>query len=251
MCGFLHKTGELRHAEVLLVEGLVDFLHDLLESIGAHNVAVTFHARYGFLHELPRIPARRFVIARLGQSGEGVVRVILVAVHDEQVARRFTDADTDDVFAVLLELDDHAREIGVAGEQHEGPDLRAREDQLHGVDRETDIRCVLLGRPVGGREDQIDRRFREGHDVLRIATPVGVGATNRDLALDDVRREEVVQLSLQVGANPHRDVVEVDEERGVRCLVHGGTGASGWSGSSLGAAMERSDGSRWSRTLLT
>ena len=41
-------------------------------------------------------------------------------------------------------------------------------------------------------------------------------ALYRDLPFDDLRGEEASQLLPEVGADPHRDVVEVDEERGVR-----------------------------------
>src|SRR4051812_44138409 len=47
--GFLNEARELGHAEVLLVECRVDLLHDLLEAIGAHHVAVLLHATDGFL----------------------------------------------------------------------------------------------------------------------------------------------------------------------------------------------------------
>ena len=164
----------------------------------------------------------------LHEAGERVVAVVLVAVLDEQIARRLANADADDVLAVLLELDDEAREVGVAREQNERADLGAREHELERVDREADVGRVLLRRPVGRREDQVDRRFGERHDVLRIAAPIGVGALDRDLALDDLRREEAAQLLSEVGADPHRDVVEVDEERGVRRVnrrrVRGGGG---------------------------
>ena len=151
----------------------------------------------------------------LHEAGERVVAVVLVAVLDEQVARRFANADADDVLAVFLELDDEAREVGVAGEEDERADLGAREDELERVDGEADVGRVLLRRAVGRREDQVDRRLGERHDVLRVASPVGVGALDRDLALDDLRREEAAQLLPEVGADPHRDVVEVDEEGGV------------------------------------
>ena len=39
---------------------------------------------------------------------------------------------------------------------------------------------------VRRREDQVDRRLGERDDVLRIAAPVGVGALDGDLALDDL-----------------------------------------------------------------
>ncbi len=48
-----------------------------------------------------------------------------------------------------------------------------------------------------------------------IAAPVGVGALDGDLSLDDLRREQAAKLFSEIGADPHRDVVEVDEERGI------------------------------------
>ena len=110
----LNKARELRHAEVLLIEGRIDFLHDLLQTIGAHHVAVALHAVHRFGDQLPRIPPGALVVARFGETGQRVVRVILVAIHHQQVAGRFADADADHILAVLLELDHHAREVGVA-----------------------------------------------------------------------------------------------------------------------------------------
>src|SRR6185295_18786952 len=145
--GILDEARELRHAEILLVEGAVDLLHDLLEAIGAHDVAVALHAADRLGDELPRIPLLRrlFLLGVLHEAGEGVVAVVLVAVHDEQVARRLPDADADDVLAVLLELRDERGEVAVAREQDVGTDLGAGEDELHGVDGETDVGGVLLG----------------------------------------------------------------------------------------------------------
>ena len=110
----LDKARELRHAEVLLIEGRIDFLHDLLQTIGAHHVAVALHAVHRFGDQLPRIPPGALVVARFGETGQRVVRVILVAIHHQQVAGRFADAHADHILAVLLELDHHAREVGVA-----------------------------------------------------------------------------------------------------------------------------------------
>ena len=225
--GLEAEAGELRHAEILLVERRVDLLHDLLEAVGAHHVAVLLHATDRLGHELVRIPlAGARLVARLHEAREGVVRVVLVAVLHEQVARRLADADADDVLAVLLELDDEAREVGVAREQDEGADLGTREDELDRIDREADVGRVLLGRAVGRRHDHVDRRLGERHDVLRVATPVGVGALDVDLAGDDRAAEQVAELRLQVGADPHRDVVEIDEEGGVG-RVHVDAGAHG------------------------
>jgi hypothetical protein len=91
----------------------------------------------------------------------------------------------------------------------------AGEHQLHRVDGEADVRRVLLVGAERRGEDQVDRRLRQRHDVLVVPAPVGVGAGDRDLALDDVAVEEVLQFLGEVRADPQRDVVEVDHQRGV------------------------------------
>ena len=185
-----YELGELRVAVVLLVEAGVDVLHDLLEPIGAHHVAVLLHPTDGFDDQLPGVPLLHIFFALLDQAGERIVAVVLIAVHDQQVARRLADADADDVLAVLLELGDHRREVGVAREQDVGANLGSGKDQFDGVDGEADVGGVLLGRPVGGRHDHVDRRLGQWHDVLRVAAPVGVGALDGDLSFDDVGAEE-------------------------------------------------------------
>ncbi len=212
---FLTEARELRHAEILLVERRVDLLHHLLQTVGAHHIAVALHPLDPFHDQLPRIVLYDFLLAGLHEPRERVVAVVLVAVHDEQIARRLADTHSDHVLAVLLELRDEAREVGVAGEEDVRADLRAGEHQLHRVDREADVGGVLLGGAVRRRHDHVDRRLGERNDVLGIASPVGVGALHGHLPLDDVAAEQVPQLVAEVGANPHRDVVEVDEERGI------------------------------------
>jgi hypothetical protein len=174
--GILHEARELRHAEILLVERAVDILHDLLEAIGAHHVSGALHTVDRLGDQLPRIPLLRrlFLLGVLHEAGERVVAVVLVAVHDEEVARRLANADADDVLAVLLELEHERREVAVARQQDVGADFGTREDELHRVDGEADVGGVLLRRAVRRGEDQIDRRFGERHDVLRVAPPVGV-----------------------------------------------------------------------------
>jgi hypothetical protein len=242
--GIGDELRELRVAVVLLVERGVDVLHHLLEAVGAHDVAVLLHATDGLDHELPRVPLLHVFLARLHEAGEGVVAVVLVAVHDEQVTRRLADADADDVLAVFLELGHQRREVGVAGEEDVGPDLGAGEDQLDGVDREANVGGVLLRRPVGRRHDHVDRGLGQWDDVLRIAAPVGIGALDGDLPLDDVRRQQRAQLAGEVGTDPHRDVVEVDQQRRVRRVLDRGAVGGGRRRrrERLGPPVQRGDG---------
>ena len=240
---FHAEARELRHAEVLLVEARVDLLHDLLEAVGAHDVAVLGHAVDRLGDQLPGIVLlRRGFLARLHEAGKRVVAVVLVAVLHEQVAGRFPDADADDVLAVFLELEHERREVRVARQQDVRADLGTGEDELHGIDREADVGGVLLGRAVGRGEDQVDGRLGQRHDVLRIAAPVGVGALDGHLAADDLGRQQVAEFGLEVRPNAHRDVVEVDEEGRVGCGVWCGDPGGGMRGG-LGPAVQRSDGS--------
>jgi hypothetical protein len=148
---------------MLLVERVVDILHHLLQAIGAHLVVVALHSLNCFGDELPRIVlSGGFVLGLFHQTSERVVAVVLVAVLHEQIARRLANADPDDVLAVFLELDDEAREVGVAREQNERADLRPREDELECVDRQADVGRVLLRRPVRRREDQVTDASESG-----------------------------------------------------------------------------------------
>src|SRR5207248_10735612 len=120
-------------------------LHDLLETIGAHDIAVALHPRHRLTHELPRIElASRLLLGRFDEASESIVAVVLVAVLDEQIARRFANADADDVLAVFLQLDDEAREIRIARKKDEGSNLRASEDELERVDGKSNVGCVLF-----------------------------------------------------------------------------------------------------------
>ncbi len=104
--GFHHKLGEAREPNVLLVERGVDLLHHLFQPVGPHDVVVRRHLLHGLDHELPGIVPFVGDVGLLGEPGQLVVRVVLVAVLDQQVARRLADPHADDVFPVLLELED-------------------------------------------------------------------------------------------------------------------------------------------------
>ena len=85
----------------------------------------------------------------------------------------------------------------------------------------------------------------ERDDVLGVTAPIRVGALDGHLALDDLGTEERPELLAEVGADPHGDVVEVDEEGGVWCVhlwrIASRAGAGG--AERLGSAVdERSTG---------
>ena len=115
------------------------------------------HLLHRLDHELPRIMTLVRDVALLREPRELVVRVVLVAVLDQQVARGLADPYADHVLPVFLELEDEGGEVRVPGQEDECADLRPREDQLQRVDGEANVGRVLLVRPVGRGKDQIDR----------------------------------------------------------------------------------------------
>ena len=216
------ELAELAEAHAGLVEVRIQLLHDLLQPIRAHDVASRHHFFQRLADKHPGVPSLLVEFGRLGETGEARVGVILVAVLNEDVRARFLNAHADDVLPVLLELEHQAGKIRIPREQDIRPDLGSNEDELDRVDRHANVGRVLLVAPVRGREDQIDRRLRERHDVLRIATPVGIGSLDADLALDDIGVEKAFEFLREVAAHTHRDVVEVDEQRCVRRVLRRG-----------------------------
>ena len=81
--------------------------------------------------------------------------------------------------------------------------------------------AFFLVEPNAGAKIRSIEDSDSGHDVLRIAAPVGVGPLHRDLALDDVAVEEGPELLGEILLDPQGDVVEVDQQGGVGS-VHGG-----------------------------
>ncbi len=54
---------------------------------------------------------------------------------------------------------------------------------------------------------------------MRIATPIGVGALHGDLAAYHIRVQKVAEFLAEVRPDPHRHVVEIDEQRGLMCAA--------------------------------
>src|SRR5204863_8508104 len=91
-----HELREAREPQILLVERRIDLLHDLLQAVGPHHVAMRGHLLHGLDHQLPGIVPLVRDVTLFREAGQLVVGVVLVAVLDQQVARRLADADADD-----------------------------------------------------------------------------------------------------------------------------------------------------------
>src|SRR5437773_8338717 len=109
--GFDHELAEPREPGILLVEVRVDLLHHLLQAVRAHDVVVRRHLFDRLDDQLPRVALHVLDVARLGEAGQLVVRVVLIAILDEEIAGRLADTHADHVLAVLFELQHERREI--------------------------------------------------------------------------------------------------------------------------------------------
>src|SRR4051812_42806179 len=106
VAGLDDELAEPIEAGIPLIEIRVDLLHDLLQPVRAHDIAVAGHLGNRLTGELPGIPLGGWGIDFLGESGQIVVRVVLVAVLNQEVAGRLSYAHSDHVLPVLLQLDD-------------------------------------------------------------------------------------------------------------------------------------------------
>ena len=138
----------------------------------------------------------------------------LVAVVAEQLGGRALHPQADDVLAVLLELGDQRREVGVARDDDEGVDVGLAPGQVHRVDDQADVGRVLAGLAPLGDLDQLDGRLVERGRVVLVAAPVGVGLLDDELALLDQPFEDLldVELGLALVLEPHGEVFQVDED---------------------------------------
>ena len=116
---------------------------------------------------------------------------------------------------------------------------RVKTSSMASMARRMSVAFFLL-EPKAGREDQVDRGFRQRNDVLRVASPVGVGALDRHLALDDVAVEEGPELLGQVLLDAQGDVVEIDQQGCVRGVDGGWLTGVAPAGSAVGSRRSRS-----------
>ena len=147
-----------------------------------------------------------------------------VALQDH--ARERAAADDEHLLVVLLQLFDERQEVAVAADDHVGVDVLVRERHFQRVEREVDVRAVLV---AAGREvplHEADGVLRERAAVLAGARPVGVGNLGDDLAalLDGVEDGADVELLAEGGFDADFDVVEVDEDGDVETVLMRQTG---------------------------
>ena len=106
-------------------------------------------------------------------------------------------------------------------------DMLMRERHFESVEREVDVRAVLVAARRHVALDQANRVLGERAAVLAGARPVGVGDLGDHLAafLDGVENDADVELLAEGGLDADFDVVEVDEDGNVEAIWSGQTGS--------------------------
>src|SRR5256712_2988796 len=162
---------------------------------------------------------------RLADAGEVLVGDELVAVALQDHARKRAAADDEDLLVVLLELLDQREEIAVATDDHVRVDVRVRKRHLERVEREIDVRAVLVAARREVALHEADGVLRECAAVLAGARPVRIRDLGDDLAalFDGVEDGADVELLIEGRSDPDLDVVEVDENGDVETFLVGQT----------------------------
>ena len=124
--------------------------------------------------------------------------------------------------AVFLELVDQRDEVAIAADDGKRIHMGVREGHFQGVEREVDIRAVLV---TAGRRHTLHHLHGVFGHLPRgafLASPVGVGELGDQVSafFQCVQREGHVKLTAQGGLEPDLDVVVIDEHRDIYFILH-------------------------------
>lgn len=146
----------------------------------------------------------------------------LVAVLDDQFARKGLAREDDHVLAVLPEFLDQGEEVGVARDDGKRVDVGVRDRGLHGIDGELDVGPVLAFGVEARFLDEFDTIAEQALAVVPVLDPVRVGFSHTD---DPELGERVddrfdLEFRLVLLLQADLDVLEIDVERddlGIGC----------------------------------
>jgi hypothetical protein len=124
----------------------------------------------------------------------------LVAVIDQQVARRVLHAQADHLLVVLAQLADQRRKVAVARDDHKDVDVRFRVTKVERVHDQANVGRVFPGVGDVGNLDQLERPLVQLTHRRAIAVPVAVGLLDDDIALV----EQALQHELDIEARIFR-----------------------------------------------
>ena len=123
--------------------------------------------------------------------------------------------------SVLFQLLDEGDEVAVAADDHVGVDVTVGEGHLERVEREVDVRPVLVTARREVALHQLGRMLGERSAVVPGAGPVAIGDLGHHVAtlLERLEDHADVELHPQRALDPDLDVVEVDEYRNLQSCV--------------------------------
>ena len=209
-----------------LVEGRVLAAHGVLDDARERPLGpLALQGGERLLQELDRVQSPAAAAAARGAAaGAGDQRVVvdeLVAVGDQQVARRVAVADADDALVELAQLADQRREVAVARDDDEVVDVLAAVGQLHRVDGHLDVGAVLRALARRGHLDEPEPGVLQLVARVAVAAPVRVGALDQHAPLLREAVEDQVDVEVASSLGPGSGhVLEVDQH-GQRALVLG------------------------------
>ena len=105
-------------------------------------------------------------------------------------------------------------EVAVAADDDVGVDVRVRERHLERVEREIDVRAVLVAARGEIALNQLRRVLRQRAAVVACSCPVAVGGLGNDVAalFERLQDDADVELRVQRALDADLDVVEIDED---------------------------------------
>ena len=223
LLGVLEELGERIIAVVVLVESGVLAFDALLDHRAPDHVLVladqsVYHlekAREGLGLLLGHVgELARPLLGRLGLAHDILVEEELVAVVDQQVARRILDAEPHDVLVVFLQLRHQRRKVAVAADDREDADVVLGVAEIHGVNYHADVGAVLAADRLARNLDQLYRDLVEDAAIVGVVLPIRVGLLDDELAPLEEATEDLLDREVLVPplANTERDVLEIHEE---------------------------------------
>ena len=129
-------------------------------------------------------------------------------------ARERASADDEDLLVVLLQLLDERDEVAVAADDDVGVDVRVRERHLERIEREIDVRAVLVAARGQIALNELGRVLRQRAAVVAGSRPVAVGGLGNDVPalLERLEDDADVELRVERALDADLDVVEIDED---------------------------------------
>ena len=146
----------------------------------------------------------------------------LVAILLEDGGGEGLASHHEDGLTVFLQFVDQRNKVAIAADDGKRIDMRVRERHFQGIQREVDVRAILIAPGRGNALNHLDGVFRHLARGAVLAAPVRVGELGDQIAalLQSVQCERDVEFAPQRGLQSDLDVVVIDKHRDVQFILH-------------------------------